>query len=749
MSTVETRQTLNFTVDSALLSELGEKLVETVYIALVELVKNAYDADATMVSVKFAEGRKGLGEIHISDDGSGMNFHDVERYWMKIATTNKATDSVSPKYGRPRTGSKGIGRFCCRRLGKSLTLITTGIKGGEYQTTKVYFDWLQFKPGSIVTTVDCPGKRSSSRVGSAGTELIISYLVDEWGNRSYEVLKRQLAVLVANRGVRRNGYDDDPGFNIILEAPQFEGGVRDLREDVINAGWGTLTAHINKKHQAVCELNALGVGRKTVVSSQLFPNLSDLSLKLGILVDSKEQLRDKSILSLGSLRTQILPEWGGVQVRYKGFRVYPYGDDDWLEIDRDRGLRRLAPEGELYAFAQTLEGVNPGRALLSMLSMRNYVGDVEIGAKASGFEMKVSREGFIRSDAFEELKLFVRFAIDWANIYREYYIRSKVKDDAEAARLQLEEIIDEKIEPGRLVESVVDYLQKEAKTIISYLPVAQKKEFKQSFDKATEAILKHDKESKDELRHLRLVASTSTLLLIFSHEVKSLLGLLEQNQSALGMIEDNLKARDREIVKEIRNGLTETKNRFDELLNMTSLIGVDSRNAAPASLALRERIERAGKAFQLILNRYAIALDYKDVPNNIVVNSILEAELYAILLNSISNSIKSVIAAGGDGKIKITAEREKGKTVLRIMDTGIGLDPSYYEEVFIPFIADPEGKLYKHLSRRLNPEDKSIVGTGSGLGLSIVKEIVQVRNGSIFFNEPKGNWKAELEIRLP
>ena len=189
MSTMETLKTLNFTVDSALLSELGEKLVETVYIALVELVKNSYDADATLVTVKFVEGKKRIAEIHISDDGSGMNFHDVERYWMKIATTNKATDSVSPKYGRPRTGSKGIGRFCCRRLGRTLTLITTGVKNREYQTTKVQFAWGQFKPGTSVTSVDCPGKRSSSKTGAMGTELMISDLIDEWSNRNYEVLK--------------------------------------------------------------------------------------------------------------------------------------------------------------------------------------------------------------------------------------------------------------------------------------------------------------------------------------------------------------------------------------------------------------------------------------------------------------------------------------------------------------------------------------------------------------------------------
>ena len=237
--------------------------------------------------------------------------------------------------------------------------------------------------------------------------------------------------------------------------------------------------------------------------------------------------------------------------------------------------------------------------------------------------------------------------------------------------------------------------------------------------------------------------------MIFSHEVKSLLGLLENSRSSLALIEKKLSGQDHNIVKQIREGLAESKNRFDELLDMTSLIGIDSRLAKPTKIALLERIEKAEKAFRLIINSYDIDIDYNEVPSNIMVDSIIEAELYSILLNVLSNAIKSVIAAGGDKKIKITANREQGKTIIRVMDTGLGIDPAYYEEVFVPFIADPEGRLYKDLEKRLNPEDKYIVGTGSGLGLSIVKEIVQVRNGSISFRKPAGNWKTELEIILP
>jgi signal transduction histidine kinase len=86
---------------------------------------------------------------------------------------------------------------------------------------------------------------------------------------------------------------------------------------------------------------------------------------------------------------------------------------------------------------------------------------------------------------------------------------------------------------------------------------------------------------------------------------------------------------------------------------------------------------------------------------------------------------------------------------LTIKDTGVGIDPARFEEVFTPFISDPDGRLYENLDKRLNPEDNMIVGTGSGLGLGIVKEIINARGGSINFKTPKGEWSTELEIKLP
>ena len=224
--------------------------------------------------------------------------------------------------------------------------------------------------------------------------------------------------------------------------------------------------------------------------------------------------------------------------------------------------------------------------------------------------------------------------------------------------------------------------------------------------------------------------------------------MLEFSKNALENLETKLSSEHGKPLNQVVREILEVKKRFEDLLGLTSLISIDSRKAKLSEIALKERIIQSVKAFQLILNNYDINIDYQQVPNNIVIKNILEAEIYSILLNVLSNSIKSVIAAGGDRKIQIVAFREKGRTIIQFKDNGLGIDPANYDEVFIPFIADPDNRLYLGLDKMLNNQDKYIVGTGSGLGLSIVREIVKVRNGSIKFQQPSKGWMAELEIVL-
>ena len=437
---------------------------------------------------------------------------------------------------------------------------------------------------------------------------------------------------------------------------------------------------------------------------------------------------------------------GGVQVRHRGFRVYPFGDDDWLGLDHDRGLRKGKPKDELYAFAQSLKGIDPSRTLLTMLSMRNHVGNVEIGPLAEGFEMKANREGFLKSESVYELREFVRFCIDWASIFRDFYIRDLARQKAEVDREKLEDLIESPVRSSEVIESAVKFIDNELYRVSTHLPIQEKRKFEQTIKKATVAILSQDQSNKREMNQLRLIASTSTLLLVFSHEVKSLLGLLDSSGSFLESIEDSLSPQDAKELKNVRQDLQDSKLRFNQLMDLTSLIGFKSQKATPIKLAIHKRLKTALRCFALIVESYGIEIDYENIPRNLTVRSLLEAELYIIMMNIISNSIKSVIASGKDKRIKITAHKKDNRAILTFRDTGIGLNKKYFEDAFAPFVADPGGDLYKKLDVNLNPEDKYIVGAGTGLGLGIVKEIVENKNGTIRFCEPEGKWRAILEV---
>ena len=91
-----------FTVDSELLRELGERLVGRQYIALAELVKNSYDADASRVEIRIQDDC-----IEVSDNGHGMTYEDFSGRWMRVGSTHKVNEVRSPGLHRPLTGSKG------------------------------------------------------------------------------------------------------------------------------------------------------------------------------------------------------------------------------------------------------------------------------------------------------------------------------------------------------------------------------------------------------------------------------------------------------------------------------------------------------------------------------------------------------------------------------------------------------------------------------------------------------------------
>ena len=748
-----------FTVDSALLSELGEKLVGSPYIALLELIKNAYDADAEMATIS-VKNNKSYVETMIADNGVGMSFNQVKNYWMKIATVNKALDPVSRRYGRMKSGAKGIGRFSCRRLGSKLSLVTTAqTEDGQYETTRLAIDWDRFQAGLSLDQIKVACTCEVKSFAETGTVLTIQDLSKTiLSAMDWNYIKRHCAILVTNRGVQREGFERDPGFNLSFDFPNGDNkGYVNLREEILDAGWGTVTAKVDPAGVANFTLEAMGFKTVHFSPKHRYDELKGVQLKIGILVYDKTQMRNPRILSLGALR-DVLDEWGGVFVRHNGIRVSPYGEkgDDWLSIDKDRGLRRaVSTEDDLISVAMSLRGASPNRYLLQLLSSRAYVGDVEVSSDNKGFIVKTSREGFLESEAFEQLKRFVRFAVDFATLYRDAYIAQKALREAEQKKKEFVAAVASKQknqEAGR--QSAVSDVETERKAFSFIRSELKKvrslnrgnKTLARQIDvlsKATDAIQSINDQRANELSRFRLIASTSTLLSIFAHDVRAYLGDLERAIDYLKGVDGNSEA-----ISRVTDILTTNRDNFLRLVNMTLSVAVPSPDARMSKLSIKPRIDNAVACFNKICTNYSIDVDTSDVPQIIRTCPMYESELLAILVNILSNSIKATIAVPSRSrKVKLSVCHCKdGKIKIVCQDNGIGVDIKTAADLFNYNVMDPKKVLYDQLSKQINQGDGFLLGMGSGIGLSIVKNIVDRLNGVVSFVAPEKGWRTQLEI---
>lgn len=122
------KKEVNLTIDSRIISHLGEALIDNEKIALLELIKNSSDADANYCNIEIDtlyQSEHGQGRIIIEDDGNGMTPYIIENAFLKIATSFKSNhQKVSPKFKRQAQGNKGIGRLSLNQLGKVISVDT-------------------------------------------------------------------------------------------------------------------------------------------------------------------------------------------------------------------------------------------------------------------------------------------------------------------------------------------------------------------------------------------------------------------------------------------------------------------------------------------------------------------------------------------------------------------------------------------------------------------------------------------------
>lgn len=196
--------TLSFRISSGLKNLIGRDLISDKYIAVFELVKNAYDAGATKVIISYLVSDNGTKHIEISDNGSGMTYDDIIEKWLFVAYSekkpqNRKKTSFREEIKREVAGAKGVGRFSCDRLGASLRLLTK--TDDETVVNVVDVNWNRFEIDDAEEFMDIPVEYSQEdnlpSEFENGTTLIISDLRETWDRETLLRLRRSLMKLIS------------------------------------------------------------------------------------------------------------------------------------------------------------------------------------------------------------------------------------------------------------------------------------------------------------------------------------------------------------------------------------------------------------------------------------------------------------------------------------------------------------------------------------------------------------------------
>lgn len=408
-----------FKISSALKNLIGKELVTNKYVAMLELVKNSYDANASDVWIVFEHKNK-EGEvslIKVIDNGGGMKEEDVFEKWLFVGfsskkdnSTNKISDFRS-KDGpnRSMAGQKGIGRFSCDTLGESLRMITRTAADTESHVLLV--DWAKFEKDQRAEFKDIgmefrneamdlftlpDGKRTKE-----GTILEISRPRDNWSHADLEKLTRYL-----QRMVNPYSSESEDTFRITLIAEIYKDDDKKYQEIIDQKKDGDETSYLGPrpvngpvKNTIIDDIKEL----TTRISSKIRGNIIETSLidKENLIYKITEKsnfdILDNCNADIFYLNTRAKTQFtsrmgvrpvnfGSIYVYKNYFRVLPYGDegDDWLGLDRKKG--------QGYA---------------RFLSTREIIGRVAVKDDDGKFKEVSSREGgLLRDQAFEELKSY-------------------------------------------------------------------------------------------------------------------------------------------------------------------------------------------------------------------------------------------------------------------------------------------------------------------------------------------------------
>lgn len=715
---------VRFSVDAAHIQRLGLELVAKQETALVELIKNAYDAEASVVNVAFQNFEAPGGTLIIEDNGAGMSLDVIRDAWMRISTVNKRDNPVSPNYGRIRAGRKGIGRFAVQRLGESLVL-ETEIQGSD-QGLRVTFNWDEaFTDGKSLADIFSNVESYSKLPDSQLTRLTILGLREAWTPSALQRAWKAILLLQPPFKLKKQFQRDestpkdiDPGFEVNINGITRKQQTTELSIDnsFLDHALAEISGVIDDQGKAIITVSSVKLDlddSQELEQKYLLTGPISFATKYFIYAtDTLSGFNKNTALEMAST-------YGGIRIYRNGFRVLPYGErsDDWLDLDHDYGRR----------------------VLLVPANNQNFFGHVEIDAVLNPlFEETSSREGIIENEAFDDLQKFVRTAVEWG-VKRVAEARER-KTTAGQKDFVSKMPIRKPTEVLNSLRTEIDNKSPADSTNDNNTRTATLLEAAQAELEAWEEQVEiQQAQSLKYEEMLRILASLGLSITVFGHEIKGVRSSVSANIMNLSNITDGLElGEDRNSLTEGINWIETATNRMFDLGGYIAGLMSSTESRELKTLSVKGVIERFIDQFKQYIERQHITFITEIPQQNLQTIAMHSSEIDSILLNLMTNSIKAIKKSkNSPRKIRIRSFEDEGDVVILFEDNGTGVPDDIAHRIFDPFFTTTVGV-----------EDDTVAGPGTGLGLKIISDIAQSYGGGITLIPPSDGFHCCFEVRV-
>jgi signal transduction histidine kinase len=682
-----------------MLRRLGEELNPHTDQGVLELVRNAYDADATECVVELINTQQAGGMVRVTDNGTGMTADSIRDGWLVLGKSEKVNVT---RTGRKRIpiGNKGIGRLAALRLGR-VAVLTTRPSEEPSREYRLSIDWTRFDRAKVVDEVPLTIE-SSARAPktTSGTVVEVSNLRSRLSKPDVKRLARALILLA---DPFRDGDDASGGpadFRPVLRAQAFKEleqlvarGYRDEADYYLCAGldkYGRAGAFVRSYDGE----ELFRASHQDISTEKGHPPYSApaAAFELWWFLLSGANFSPRSV-TLSEVR-EWLAEFGGVHLYHRGMRVSPYSDFDWLDMN----LRRVrSPEHRP--------------------STNNSIGRIAVIDESGQLQPKTDRMGFVEDVAFQDLRRFASDVLDW--FADRMLKRREERRGSQKAR----------------AAKKVRRAQKMLKDVVESVPADAKEKVRKAIGEYERAKERETNTLREDLQLYRTLGTVGTTAAAFAHQSKNPLVHIASSAGTLEEAFVDAGPPKSQVFAGLAAGIRRNAESLLAFAKVTlGLLQHEKRRRGAVSLNASVNDIVSLLQPYIELSQASVLRDLK-AEKDIVLAS--RAALESILTNLLINALKAFEKQPPRQRqiaIRTRNAREPGGkerpvVQLAVLDSGPGITGLSVEDIWLP--------------------GKTTPAEGTGLGLTIVRDVVVELGGRVAAVSRGELGGAEFLVQLP